>query len=300
MYTLVSASVLAADLARHPAGIGVVDVLEAGLRLDAAGLRRLGGGFRDDAERAGAWAEVDQVCGARVQADTALSDVRRRLSNNNPDRAGLAEAADVLSRAQLGGLHQMVELVTAEILGWTTRTANGLSVQTEPAGVTAVTDALGAAYASPSLTVASASRLREPWVEYFGVLPVVGTGAAFGPESVALRALIDRLATLAPAQWTALHDVHWEAIREAPAWAPTMHLACSAAFIAGRVREVAAAQLAASRAVQLARLSAPLAARGVMTAVGSTVQAVAVRDLIEDEVYERLTATWRRVFGEEP
>jgi hypothetical protein len=77
-----------------------------------------------------------------------------------------------------------------------------------------------------------------------------------------------------------------------------MHTACQAAFVHGRVRQVAAAQLGLARATLIAGLRPEQAAAGAMTALTGAAQAVALADLLDDGAVARLTAGWVAAFGE--
>lgn len=299
MYTLVSAAVLAADLVRHPAGAEVADVLDAALRFGRPELERLGRAFCEDAQRRQAWLEVEAHAGLRTSVSAALGEVRRSLRADEP---ALAQAEAQLYRASFGGLEDLLACLREEVFAWTRHAVDDLVVQTDPLGVRAVADALGAAYVRTALAPASRERLRGPWLEVFGEVPVVAVGDGFGPHSADVRALCDRVATAGLPEFERLHDAQRTAFGagqdDRRDWAPVMHQACQAAFVAGRVREVAAAQLAGARAALVAGVPVPLAATGVMTALTGAVQAVALADLLDDDTFGALVAPWEQAFGE--
>jgi hypothetical protein len=113
-----------------------------------------------------------------------------------------------------------------------------------------------------------------------------------GPQSATLVALLERARGL-DAQDTAR-------LQEMPAmrsWANLVNEATWAVYLADRLRPVATAQLLLVRALHHANLDAEAAACGVWNVVSGCLQAVAVRDLLNDATYAALTAPWCRGIG---
>lgn len=308
MYALVSAAVLAADLAVHPSGGAVIDVVDRALRLGTADLAHLTTAFRDDLQRQAAWSAVEVAVGLR---HAVLPTLERRAvtAGGRPAAAGTTyrRRASDHARGTLGASYgdfaDLGGCLCEDVLGWTRRRSADRIVQSEPLGVQAVTDALGAAYALPALQPVQVARLFAPWRKVFGDWPCVAIGEAFGPRSVAVRSVVDRLSRAGYAELVVLRDLHHEhaagpAVASDPRdWAQCMHVACQAAFVHGRVREIASAQLAVARAVRLAQIPPALATDGVLTAATGAVQAVALADVLPMDALELLTKPWATVFG---
>lgn len=312
MYALVSAAVLAADLAAHPSGDEVVDVLDQAIRLDAGELAQLSAAYRDDPGRQTAWSAVEVAVGLRTAVPSGQD--RRATSVGRPAgepawrvpygrRASDRMPAAGAFNASYGGFADLQECLREEVLGWTRRRIDDLIVQSEPLGVRAVTDALGAAYTRTVLQPGQVARLSQPWRQVFGECPSVASGDDFGPRSAAVRSVVDRLSRADETELVGLRDLHHEhaagpvATSNPRDWAQCMHLACQTAFLHGRVREVASAQLAVARAVRLAQVPAALAAGGVLTAATGTVQAVALADVLPLDALALLTRGWATIFG---
>ncbi len=71
-----------------------------------------------------------------------------------------------------------------------------------------------------------------------------------------------------------------------------MHTASRAAFDADRLVPVARAQLAAARALRLSGVSTRPGASGAAMAVTAAVQALCVRDLLDDDTTAVLLRAW--------
>lgn len=314
MYTLVSAAVLAADLAEHPSGGEIVDVLDRAVRLDGRELAALSAAYRDDSTRQDAWAAVEVAGGLRTavpaggERRTSKVGARRRGGSTSRAASYRRRASDrsvgtTTFGGSYGGFGDLLRCLHEEVLGWTRRRVDDVVVQSEPLGVRAVTDALGAAYTGPALRPAQLARLTGPWREVFGECPSVASGAAFGPRSAAVRSVVDRLSRAGENELAALAGLHHEhaagpaAASNPRDWAQCMHVSCQAAFLHGRVREVASAQLAVARALRLAQVPPELAAGGVLTAATGTVQAVALADVLPMDALALLTRSWATVFG---
>lgn len=316
-----SSAVLAADLARHPRGGAVADVLDRALRMGPDDLARIGAGHRDDAARRRCWALVAAIAGLRspVPATAAGTGAGSGAAAAAAAPSDVAPAAEPAAR---DGLEAVLDCLREEIFGWTRRRADDLAVQDHPAGLAAVCDAVGAAYTASELPGRMADRLLEPWRAAYGEVPAVPPADGFGPCSARVRAALDVLATAGAGRLARLHDCHQAtALGQQPAdpppdaqrpggqrepepvvprprdWARTMHGACQAAFLHGRVREVASAQFGVVRAVRIAGLPPEVSGAGVLTAATGAVQAVALADVLHPGAYLRLTAAWTETFG---
>jgi hypothetical protein len=151
-------------------------------------------------------------------------------------------------------------------------------------------------------------QLLAPWRDVYGEIPSVAPADAYGPHSSAVRQLLD---TLASSNGETLAQLG-EAYRlQAPArpsgvrpWDVAMRRACQAAFVTGKVRQVAAAQFAAVRAQTLPMnatgLGGSAIAGAVAHAVAGTVQAVTMRDTLDPVVFRFLVFSWEASLGPVP
>ncbi len=307
MYALISAAVLAADLAVHPNGGAIADLLDRSLSLTELELSQLSSAVGRTPRRDSDWNAVEVACGVRPV-------VPQGVDRRSGGRAAAQPAAetDLLRRASdrdrfltglYGGLPELTECLREDILGWSRNRVGDVVVQRDPLGVRAVSDAVGAAYAAPGLPAGVVGRLSASWREVIGDGPQVAALDGYGPRSQPVRAVIDGLARADRASLVALREHHHQHAAGAPAasdprdWAECMHVAAQTAFLHDRIRQVASAQLALARAARLAQVPAELASDGVLTAATGAVQAVALSDVLPLDVLELLTEGWTTVFG---
>jgi hypothetical protein len=140
-----------------------------------------------------------------------------------------------------------------------------------------------AAWVGPDLALPASRALAAPWGNALHPVPAP---LPERPWSLELRALLDEVPRRTAAQWRAA------TAREvrAPGWSGAMHEAARCAWAAGRLTDVARAQLVAARALVLAHTGvSPYAAARVLTAA---VQAVCTRDLLPAEAHAVLVGPW--------
>jgi hypothetical protein len=302
VYSLVSPADLATALVRHRTANEVVDVIDRALRIDRTQLAELSVAHSDDTERQLAWARVCELAGIAAHTlathtdDDRVSALPRRLGGTDTvDGAEIHESTDAGLDFSL-----LLDFLREEVLGWTREQVGDLVVQSDPDGVAAVTDALAAAWAGTDAPPADRDRLTAPWLEVFGELPAVSAADAYGVHSAAVRQLLD---TLSSADADVLAQLGEGYRLQAPPrpsgvrpWDIAMRRACQATFVTGRVREVAAAQLAAVRAQLLPGVPAGLPGTSlgdaVAQAIAGTVQAVCMRDTLERVVFRFLVLAW--------
>lgn len=323
MYSLVTMPGLAADLVRHRSATEVVDVLDRTLRLDRDEVSRLAAVYRDDAPRRRAWAMVcelgDLVRPVPVPADawTARSTFPGAVPGSlpagggagggaagpGPDDASEGPSALLPQRSGLS-LAALLDCTREDLLGWTREQVGDLVVQTDPGAVHAVTDALGAAWAGHGLPPAATARLSAPWRVMTGELPVVAPASAFGPQSAAVRDLVDQLATMPgplPGRLTEAYRLQTpDRTSGVRPWDVALRRACQAAFVTGRVREAAAAQLAAVRALLVAAAPGGAVDPDLAQVVAGTVQALVLRDQLDPVVHRFLVFAWEATVGPLP
>jgi hypothetical protein len=287
VYTLLSASVLALDLVRHPTGAAVADTVDRALALTPGDVRALAACAADDDEVRGRLRE-------RLLAESAIEPrmsrlmmgVRRAVEDGLPGAAEARTIADVLSETLLGGLGDLLALLGRE---------GPLADPGAPAaGVQVALDAVIAAWCGrgpQGADVAEAFVLAAPW--HAGApLPPPLDDDAYGGAGRELRDLLDEVARLSPERWGRVEQAHTQGSR-ARSWSGAMHTASKAAADSGRLLPVARAQLAAARALRLSGVSASATARGGAMAVVAAVQSLCVRDRLDTATAQALTAAWK-------
>ncbi|MDX6204571.1 MAG: hypothetical protein QOF39_628 [Frankiales bacterium] len=301
MYSLVSPSVLCMDLVRHDNALGILDVLDRAITLGPADVAALESVHRDDDARDRAWAEVERVCGDAPKLSDAVAAVRQTIADAGFDSVIENGFADKLSRTPMFGLPHLLSMVRNDVLDWTWERSREISVCRNPHAAAVVVDAVAAAYVRDRISVQSYARLGGPWSGlHFGVptaLPGGEDSAAFGPQSRRLRDLVEQLARLTAADFLTLEQIAGAARTAGTDWSKLMHNATWAAYMSGRLRPAARAQMAATRALLLAGLTPMAAATGVMRVVTGVVQAVVVTDLLDTRSYDELVSPWQAACG---
>ena len=298
MYSLVSPSLLCMDLIRHENVLGLVDVLDRSLALGLDDLPRLTAMHRTDPERQAAWAEIQRACGGGLRMVDAVAAVRIHLAEEGP--AGLAGRglAERLAQTPMFGLQHLLAMVRHDVLDWTWDRAGEVAVQRHPEAVSVVVDAVASAYARAELSVQAYARLGGPWAalhrEQPSALPADGS---LGPQGAVLIELTERLARFGGDDFARVESVAASARAAGADWSKAMHNATWAAYLAGRLRPVARAQLSATRSLALAGITPLGASCGVMRVVTAAVQALAVADLLDGATYTELVAPWESVYG---
>jgi hypothetical protein len=273
VYSLVSASVLAIDLARHPSGAAVADVTDRVLALTPGELAGFGPPAPGDAR-----ARVRAAVADAPRMSTLMGGVAATVAEGLPSAQVSLTVLEALAQTLLGGLDDLLALLAAEppLAG------------ADPAAVQVALDAVTVAWAGREADLADLSALHAPWA---AALDPVPPALPPGPGSTALGALLDEVSRRSPEQWQRVARAH--AGRERGlGWSTSMHTACRAAFDAGRLVEVARAQLAAARVLRLSGASTGPQAHAVAMAVTSAVQAACTQDLLEPPVTLALTCAW--------
>ena len=138
-----------------------------------------------------------------------------------------------------------------------------------PAGaVNAALDAVAAAWLGRP-------DLRRHWDEVLSPLPVALPETPYAED---LRTLLEDVTRRR--HWRGVADAHAQE-RGRLAWSTRMHEACLAAFEAGRLREIARAQLAAARALSLSTAKGDPEFHAIAMEVTGSVQALCTGDLID-------------------
>jgi hypothetical protein len=189
-------------------------------------------------------------------------------------------------------------MVRHDVLDWTWDRAGEVAVQRHPSAVSVVVDGVAAAYARSELSIAAYARLGGAWSQLHRDRPTALPGDdTLGPYGAALRELVERLARCDADDFARLERAATSARTAGADWARAMHTATWAAYLSGRLRPAARAQLAATRAVALAGLTPLGASCGVMRVVTAATQALVVADLLDAATYTELVAPWESEQG---
>lgn len=302
-YSLVSAAALGFDLVRLPAGDRAADVLLRALGCDDHDLGVLAD-VHPGTRRESIWHDVRGCGDVRPAMHTTLAGARLDAGGDvefsvDSDR-GLATVLARLERSTVGTVDALGALVRHDVLDWTWSSFDTVSTQlvqtTRAADV--LVDACVSGYAAEVLPDTLCRTLAGPYVT---ALPRLRPAAPdLGPGAPAVTAVLHRVSRMNPDDRTA-----WRAAVEvlrpaATGWGPAMHDASWAAYLSGRIRVAATAQLLAVQAFRAAGLDGRDGAYGLWNAVSGCVQAAVVRDLLPDEHIEELFTPWTAVWGAPP
>jgi hypothetical protein len=285
----VSSGVLALDLARHPAGARVADLVERVLLLDADELARLAQAGGRSVDRGAARRRLLEVTAQAPTMADALSAVTHAL-HDGPDSARVGQASAVLASRLMGRLPDLQALLL------------GTDPLADPAtpleAIAAVLDAVTATWLAPDEQVPAedVQALRAPWESAVDAFPVAGPQAAPERATADLLDLLDRVARCTAQQWAELDAAH-DASYDALGWSVSMHEACRAVADADRTVGVARWQLAAARTAATTGHPGASCAPGAMMSVVAAVQATCVRDLLPQEPLATMTGPCRAVLG---
>ena len=284
MYTLVSASVLALDLVRHPAGPAVADVVDRALALDAGTVVPDGQAAVVDLDRGAARQRLLTAADTEPHMAVALRAVTSSLSAGGGSLP--AGAAQELQCTLLGRLDDLVALLEDEL---------PVRRQLPRSLVDAAVDAAVAAWAEPRDDVASSDvrALQAPWAALVGEVPAPPPGSG---DVRALLELLEAVARADAAAWALLgtaHDAQHAGLR----WSELLHSASRAAVEHDRTVDVARWQLSAVRATGQSGRAATLEVPGAVLSLVGAVAALALRDVLPSPVREELVAPCRLALG---
>jgi hypothetical protein len=291
MYSLVSAPVLGFDLARLQGGSAAADVLLRGLSLTHSDLDALASSRPDDWDRAALWQDVDAAARAR---------------RNDTELAG---SLTVIERSPIGTLDGLLHCLRYDVLDWTwggspaasatpvpvARAPRQRQSQSASRATSVLSDAAAAAYLRDLLPEESRRRLSAPWTETIRGLPE--RAHDLGPHSTDIEGLLTRVGAMTA---TEMHRLTRAADSSKPGladWAPAVHSASWAIFLAGRVRAAAAAQLRLVQAIDLAGVPVGDRAGGVWNLLSGAMQALMVRDLLDTPTARRLLDPYFTAMG---
>lgn len=284
MYSLVSASVLALDLSRHPSGAAVADAVDRVLCLTPDDVRALAAAASTD-QRA-VRTRLLEACATAPRMSRLMRGVAADVAQGLPSPAQSQVLLEVLHETLLGGLQDLLGLLRRE---------EPLCDPALPeAGVQAALDAVAVAWAgrAEGVDLGELAALRAPWAQALAPVPPALPEDGYGPGLPDLRRLLDAVARADDAVWRRVEQAHWSP----PAglrWSTAMHEASRAAVGSGRLVPVARAQLAAARALRLSGVGATPGASGAGMAVTAAVQATCLLDLLPADCAGTLLGAWQ-------
>ncbi len=261
-----SAAVLAADVVRHPHTVRLADTLDRVLALSEAEASQMGEPAAVDVR-----ARVLEACTSTPAAGQVLEGFAASLHEEGPS----ARLATRLESALIGSLLDVHALLLQE------PPLLGLS----PTAQQVALDAVTAAWAGASAQVADVRALSAAWE---AALDPVPRPLPERPWTAAVRRLLEEVPQRSPEQWRAAVAHH--RARRPLAWSDTLHVACAGAWQAGRLHDVARAQLAAARALALTHTGVP--PYGAALVLTGAVQAECTADLVGEDVTNALRAAW--------
>lgn len=284
VYSLVSASVLALDLTRHPSGARLADLVDSALLLDEPTLAALREAAAALPDRQPARRRLLTVAQHQPSMADGLAGVSAGLRAEQPSLVASAALAGRL----LGRLPHLHAMLLQE----------GPLAEAEPLAVGTVLDAVTATWcaADPSAQLDDLEALHAPWHAAVPPFPAPLPVAVPAGASASLLQLLDRVASSTPAQWRELAHAN-DASYGGLGWSETLHLACLATAETDRVLDVARWLLAASRTASTTDHATDGVAPGAMMAVVSAVQATCVRDVLPAETVATMTGPCRAVLG---
>ncbi|WP_344129294.1 hypothetical protein [Luedemannella flava] len=293
-----SAPVLGFDLTRMGGGPATAEVLLHALRLTAPALAIMAEHLLADDARAELWLEVETAAARMPTVSRGLDPAVTSRDDPTGDppapRAGESNAAllRALQLAPIGTVDALLRLVRYDILAWTW-SGTGLAASQEPLASQATAllcDAAVAAYLRDVLSPRTRRRLAAPWISAQRRLPELPP-IDLGPHQLAVTALLERLRTVSSTDAQRLTIASDEArAREGVAWAGAVHAASWAAHISDRIRVAASGQLLLVQALDHDVITLADRAGGVWNMLSGAVQAVVVRDLLDEATTHRLLA----------
>lgn len=279
MYSLVSAPVLGFDLTRLGGGSATAEVLLRALCLSPEDLPVLAEHLPDEGVRGPLWVAVDEAA--------ARMPTLRRVAEADDPAASLA----LVERAPIGSLDSLLRCVRYDVMSWTWHGQGKQARQSEDAerATALLCDAVVASYLRDVLADTTRRALAAGWVAAVRKLPS-NPPVDLGPHHYTISRLLDRLRTLRGTEARRLTRTAEEAREQRTGWATAVHSASWAAYLSERVRTAAAAQLLLVQAMDTSAI--PIAARagGVWNLLSGAVQALVVRDLLDEGTAHRLLA----------
>jgi hypothetical protein len=246
------------------------------LRLGREDLPVLAGQLPGDGARDELWRDVAEA--------TRRMPTLRTLADVEPGRM-----LDLVTHAPIGTLDALLHCVRHDVMAWTWAGDPGRQDLVAERATALLCDAVAATYLRDLLEPLTRRGLAAAWVAAMRRLPAVAP-LDLGPHHYAVTALLDRLRTLRPAEVPRLEHTAEDWRANPTGWPTAMHSASWAAYLAGRIRTAAAGQFLLVQAVDAAAIPVPVRAAGVWNLFSGAVQALIVRDLLDQHTAHRLLA----------
>jgi hypothetical protein len=265
VHQLSSAAVLAADLARHPNGARLADVVDRVLALAPHELAAMTAPAEGPVRE-----RVRGRCPDRPVSH-ALEGLREGLSAGSS-----ADRQLVLDSALIGSLDDLLAMLLRE----------EPLVTATPEARQVACDAVVAVWAGSHAAPSDVVRLSGPWQAALDPVPPPLPQA---PWTAELSDLLEHVHRRRADDWARSAAAH-RSLRRERRWAEVMHEASVAAARAGRLHAVARAQLAAARALALSHTG--ISPIGAALSLTSVVQAVCTSDLLPASTRDALRKAW--------
>jgi hypothetical protein len=282
VYSLVSATALGFDLARHPLGGRVASVVSTCLGIGPRELPLLTARHLDDGVRAAAWIDLSQA----ETAGVPMPGAPRGVGGVTTAPGGVWEGSRPDRGRAIGDLDSLLRCLRQDVFDWTWERSGDVAVQSDAAAraVAVACDAAAAAYDGERLPADSFRRLYGPWVR---ATRGMALPPAYGACHDQVAALLARLGRMTAADLVRLDGAARRARGRGLHWAQCVHTASWAVHLSDRVRPAARAQL---DAVQALRSSDPSPDRpgALWNLISGALQAAVVADVLDDPTAEAL------------
>ena len=290
MYSLVNAPVLAFDLVRRDEGVQVAQLLLEAMTLQAEDLPIVAAAaLAPDEQRDEAWMAVAVAEERSQDVQALIADIH--ASAERQDDAARLSLRDLESGA-LNTLDALLRFVRTDVLDWTWRRipdgTGTLAVQEHLAHAASgvVCDALAGCYLRAELHDATRCVLTGPWACARRELP--SRSPYLGPCGKDVVHLIQKLRCAGPEELAGLGEAAARARVEGRVWGSALHDASWAAYLSGRTRPAAAAQLLAVEAVRCAGVDVAGLAGGIWNLVSGAVHSTVITDVVAHDTWQAL------------
>jgi hypothetical protein len=280
----------------------VADILLRGLTLTQSDIEIVATGWSKDWDRIDLWQDVQ----AAAQERKALRDRSAAVAESVSDPAAeLSGALTVIESCPLGTVDGLLHCLRYDVLDWTWRgkvprqrgavTHPGEQSESATRASSVLCDAVAACYLRELLPDVTRRELASPWVSVSRVLPE--RDLDLGPQHAAVVEILTRVESLPTGDLERLIKAADSTRQNLADWAPAVHSASWAVFLSSRVRAAAAAQLLLVQAIDRARVTLAARASGVWNLLSGAVQALVVRDLLDEVTVHRLVDPYLAALG---
>jgi hypothetical protein len=278
IYSMATVPVLCCDLARAADGGLLAEILGVALRCEGDDINDLARFHREDSARWKAWLELATLevryprMGARRRTSPPL--IADRRSNSEPKR-----------RSWTGTLDDLLWCVRDDVLARPVT----VSPKRATAATAVVCDAVAACYGGSAISAGSRARLLAPWLSARrGSVPPDRADDAYGPQTAAVRPVLDRISQITPGEVARLQATGKAGWIHATEWHDALHAAAWTAYLTERTRPTAAAQLRVIDQLWRLRSDVRVTDRDGWSVISGGVQALCLADVLDDVTVRRL------------